>query len=252
MGVVLHRSVNADRTLEVVAERGGRSLRFAGEAAIQSHMDPRDPERLALAYTRALLLPLAWHPAPARVLLIGLGGGSLVRYLLARLPRTTITAVDSDPEMPVIARRWFGLPEDPRLAVHVGDGADWLNPGADWDLILVDAFDAAGPAPLLVDPDLPVRLAAALARGGSAALNLWAGGADPVLARLASAWPGRLGLVAPPEDRNNRVAVAPLPRRLREPRGEMARELRLAGLLRRLERPDPGGPTYAGAAGASP
>jgi spermidine synthase len=239
VGVVLHRSVNADRTLEVVAERGGRTLRFAGEAAIQSRMDPREPERLALAYTRALLLPLAWNPAPARILLIGLGGGSLARFLLARLPRTTITAVDSDPEMPVIARRWFGLPEDPRLAVHVGDGGDWLTPGADWDLVLVDAFDASGPAPLLVDPGLPARLAAALARGGTAAINLWAGGADPVTAGMAATWPGRTGLVAPPEDRDNRIAVAPLPRRLRDPRGELARELRLGNLLRRMERPDP-------------
>ncbi|MGM0413144.1 MAG: methyltransferase domain-containing protein [Pseudomonadota bacterium] len=239
MGVVLHRSVNADRTLEVVAERGGRTLRFAGEAAIQSHMDPREPERLSLAYTRALLLPLAWNPAPGRVLLIGLGGGSLVRYLLARLPRAMVTAVDSDPEMPVIARRWFGLPEDPRLAVQVGDGADWLTPGADWDLVLVDAFDAGGPAPLLTDPDFPDRVAAALARGGTAAVNLWAGAADPVLARLSATWPGRVGLVSPPEDRDNRVALGPLPRRLRDPRGEVARELRLAGLLRRMERTEP-------------
>ena len=239
MGVVLHRSVNADRTLEVVAERGGRTLRFGGEAAIQSHMDPRDPERLALAYTRALLLPLAWAPAPGRILLIGLGGGSLVRYLLARLPRAMMTAVDSDPEMPVIARRWFGLPEDPRLAVHVGDGGDWLTPGADWDLILVDAFDAGGPAPLLTDPEFPTRVAPALGRGGALAVNLWARSADPVMARLATAWPGRLGLLTPPEDRDNRVAVGPLPRGLRDPRGEVARELRLANLLRRMERAEP-------------
>src|SRR5581483_253689 len=56
--------------------------------AVQSAMDMHDPVRLTLAYTRRMMAFLLFNRAPARVLLLGLGGGSLAKFCYHRLPQT--------------------------------------------------------------------------------------------------------------------------------------------------------------------
>jgi len=116
-----------------------RSLHAGGEA-IQSAMRLDDPHALALDYTRCMMGFMLFHPEPREALMIGLGGGSLVKFFHRHLRKTTVRVVELDARIVAAAREHFELPpDDARLAVEVGDGAEALAPEC-CDLLVVDAF----------------------------------------------------------------------------------------------------------------
>ena len=80
-GIVIHQSRDEHGTIEVVEDGAYRSLHFGSEPK-QSSMELHNPIRLALTYTRAMTAALLFNDAPRSVLLIGLGGGSLAKFLL--------------------------------------------------------------------------------------------------------------------------------------------------------------------------
>ncbi|MFP6559177.1 fused MFS/spermidine synthase [Paraburkholderia sp. B3] len=113
----------------------------------------RDPCALALGYTRTMMGFLLFQPSPRRISMIGLGGGSLVRYCYRYLPATVIAAVEINPEV-IALRDVFRLPpDDGRFSVVCADGADYVGePGHRPDVLLVDGFTAEGmPASLGTD-----------------------------------------------------------------------------------------------------
>lgn len=87
-------------------------------------------------------------PWPREALLVGLGAGSLVKFIYHRLPETRITVVEIDPQVEIIARLHFKLPDDPeRIHIIIGDGADFMRQeGRKFDAIFVDGFDKDGRA----------------------------------------------------------------------------------------------------------
>ncbi|WER47059.1 fused MFS/spermidine synthase [Cupriavidus sp. WKF15] len=120
------------------------SLRFKG-LATQSLMSRRDPDKLMLGYTRSMMSFLLLHPTPARVSMIGLGGGSLAKYCYHHLPNTKVVAIEVDPAV-IALRDMFRIPpDDDRLEVLCADGAEYVK-GHDArpEVILVDAFLAHG------------------------------------------------------------------------------------------------------------
>ncbi|MBI0328608.1 fused MFS/spermidine synthase [Burkholderia plantarii] len=120
------------------------SLHFDLSAA-QSFMSLTEPERLVLEYTRTMMGFVLLAPAPAHVLMIGLGGGSLAKYCHRHLPATTVTAVEINPDV-IALRERFQLPADgDRFEVVCADGAHYMRrPEVSADVILLDAFEAQG------------------------------------------------------------------------------------------------------------
>lgn len=166
--------------IAVSDERGIRSLHIGGEA-IQSAMRISDPWSLHLDYTRCMMASLLFQPQPRTALILGLGGGSIAKFLHRRLRGVRIRAIEIDKRVVDVARAQFALPPDgPRLKVEVGDGATALD-GAEVDLLVVDAFDDETPAEPLATREFFERARAALAPGGVMAANLMSD--DPKLAR---------------------------------------------------------------------
>jgi spermidine synthase len=163
--------------VEIVDAYGVRSLHF-GTPPRQSAMSLAEPDRLELPYVRAMLAVLLFTEPPRRVLLLGLGGGSLGKFLLRQYPSSLIDAVESREVVVSLARRFFGLPDDPRLTIHVVDGHDFLSresggrSGA-YDHVFVDIFDHRGLAAALGDSDFFTALRGLLAADGAVAVNLW-------------------------------------------------------------------------------
>jgi spermidine synthase len=125
--------------IAVSDERGIRSLHVGGEA-IQSSMKLSDPFALALDYTRCMMAFLLFHPQPREALMIGLGGGSLAKFFHRRLRATRVRVVELDPRIVQTARAQFALPpDDARLTVEIGDGAEALSPEC-CDVMMVDAY----------------------------------------------------------------------------------------------------------------
>ena len=115
---------------------------------VESLMYCGDPDGLCLRYTRKMMAFLLFNPAPHRILLLGLGGGSLAKFCYRRLPSSTITVVESDPTVMAL-REEFRVPsDDERFHVLQADGVRYVaGRGPRKDVILVDAYDRHGIAP---------------------------------------------------------------------------------------------------------
>jgi spermidine synthase len=118
-----------------------RYLRF--DSTFQSAMELDDPYATVFEYTDYLQLGLAYAPTARRVLFIGLGGGSAVKRMWRDFPSLRLHAVEIDPDVVRVARRWFQLPRDSRLEVTAQDGRRFLQTHDErWDVIVVDAYFA--------------------------------------------------------------------------------------------------------------
>mgnify|MGYP000176167320 CR=1 FL=1 len=175
----LFRHEDKDGTIEVLQESAGvRTLRF-GTASKQSSVDPDEPHRLILPYTRILTAGLLFRADPRRVLLLGLGGGALAHFFLHHFPDCTVTAVESWPRVVAVARDYFDLPvDDPRLKVRLADARSFLTdpaevPDGGWDLVIVDTYAPEGPAPGTTDRSFYTLCRAGMAPGGVLAAHLW-------------------------------------------------------------------------------
>jgi spermidine synthase len=201
------------RAAPLVSERAGVRLLHFGSRWIQGAMRVQRPYALELDYTRQMMLPLALAggaPWPRRVLLVGLGAASQLRFLWRHRPRTSFTALEIDERVVAIARSAFKLPDDDRLAVVVGDAVATLPALTDaYDWILLDGFDARGSAGKLDAAPFYAACRERLVPGGFLTVNLLSRsrGVAPSVARLASAFGERL-LVLPPCATGNTVAIA--------------------------------------------
>jgi spermidine synthase len=169
------RHASQEAMIDVSEKNGLRSLHLAGSETVQSTMRLSDPVELVLNYTRCMLAAWLFRDDIRRVLIIGLGGGSLAKYLYHRLPDTHITAVEINPAIVAMARSMFFLPpDDERLQVIIGDGAAHLaSELTPYDLIIMDAYDGVGVAEALVSEAFFDRCQKALTPNGILAVNLW-------------------------------------------------------------------------------
>lgn len=141
--------------------------------AVQSAMSLRDPDMLSLAYTRKIMAFLLFNNAPARILLVGLGGGSLAKFCYRNLPRTAVTAVELNPDV-IALREQFRIPQDDdRFRVVRADGANYLaHLGRCKDVIVADACDRSGIAPELDAIEFYQHVYRSLAHGGVFVSNM--------------------------------------------------------------------------------
>lgn len=173
-----------------VAEDGFRRNLYQDGDILQSSMLLTDPNGLYLEYSQAMMCALLFHPAPEKVLLVGLGGGSLVKFLLEFYPGTRVDVAEINHEVVRVARQYFMLLQEERLRIMSVPGeelvADRMAAGENYDLILLDAFDDAGPARALLGDDFLCNCRALLTKKGVFAMNLWNRPGDNFPANLAA------------------------------------------------------------------
>ncbi len=200
-----------------ISEQDGVRLLHLGGPAVQSAMRLRNPYDLELEYTRAMMAFVLFHPEPRELALLGLGGGSIAKFIHRRLPDCRLTALEIDPEVVAAARAYFLLPEnDARLRVEVDDGARYVQRLEQaLDVLLVDAYDAHRIAEDLATTEFYGHCLRALRPGGVAVYNLWGSDRrfDTYRRRLLQVFDGRI-LELPAEQKANVVVFAfkpPLP-----------------------------------------
>lgn len=117
---------------------------------VQSVMRHDDPDALCLAYTRKMMTFLLFNSQPSRILLLGLGGGSLAKFCYRRLPHTALTAVEGNPDVIALRGEFQVPPDNGRFRIYCDDGARYVaRLGLIKDMILADACDRTGVAPAL-------------------------------------------------------------------------------------------------------
>ena len=140
---------------------------------MQSEMALKAPHDLALRYTQKMMGFLLFHPRPKRIALIGLGGGSIVKFCHRRLPGVHITAVEFDPDVIALRDAFYVPPDDERLQIVEGDGAEFIERTEKGiDALLVDAFDRTGFAPALANREFFENAFAKLSGNGVLVVNL--------------------------------------------------------------------------------
>lgn len=197
-----------------ISEKGGVRFLHFGSAWVQGAMRIARPWALELAYTREMMAGLLLRPDtgwPRRALLVGLGAGSLAKFIYRHLPGCAMTVVEINPQVEVIARQYFNLPDDPkRLRVVIADGAEYMLAGGEsYDLILNDGFDPDARAGALDTAPFYQACRARLSDSGLLAVNLLGRnrGAAASAERIAAAFDGR-AIVFPSCDSGNAVAFA--------------------------------------------
>jgi spermidine synthase len=132
-----------------------------------------DPDDLPIKYTQVMTLALTYPRALDRVLMLGLGGGTIATYLGRFLPDATIETVEIDPAVIKAAKTYFGVKETPRVRYLEGDARVYLNRHQDrYDLVLVDAFHGGYVPFHLLTREFYTLLKQRLAPGGAAAFNV--------------------------------------------------------------------------------
>jgi spermidine synthase len=207
----------AHSSIDISEEAGVRYLHF-GSDWVQGAMRIRRPADLELEYTRDMMAGLLLREGcmadakwPKRILLIGLGAGSLTKFCYWKLPQARVTTVEIDESVWAAASFHFKLPaEDQRLAIVIGDGVDYMTrPSPKFDYILIDGYDEDAKVGLL--DSLPFYQAcwARLNENGILATNLFGRSHKYTapLKRLAEAFEGRT-LALPQCESGNVVALA--------------------------------------------
>lgn len=198
--------------IRVSEQAGVRYLQFSNRW-IQGAMRVRSPWSLELSYTRELMLPLLLRRSrgwPRSVLQVGLGAGSITKFLHRHVPRARLTVVEIDPEVLLAAWSFFRLPEESqRLSIEIADGFRYMAATRrQYDLILVDGFDGDGCAGVLDTPAFYRLCRKRLNGEGLLATNLIGRPREIAasIARLRRAFDDRV-LALPPDDVNC-VAIA--------------------------------------------
>jgi spermidine synthase len=199
-----------DHTVTIAEEAGIRSLHIGG-LAIQSAMRLSAPDQLELHYTRAMMSFLLFNARPADILMIGLGGGSIAKFVHGRMPDTRMRVVEIRAEVVSAARSFFSLPEDDRrLAVEVADGARYLpEHPASADVLLLDGFENGRQPKELCSQSFYDNAFEALRREGIMVVNFMAFDRklDALCARIERSF-GRRVLLVDAADKVNVIALA--------------------------------------------
>jgi len=172
---------------------------------IQSRMSVERPDELQFEYTRLMMGVLLFQPQPKRMLMVGLGGGSLAKFCYKYLPDAHITVVEINPHV-IALRQSFHIPDDDaRFQVLQMDAADFMaQTDQNFDVVLVDGFDPQGQPEQLCSPQFYSDCRRVLHAGGVVVVNLHRLSAyrDVYVDRLDAAFNGALWVVNAPGTTN--------------------------------------------------
>jgi spermidine synthase len=171
-GVVAQTGAEAAPAASVQADGQIKTLHLS-TPVIQSSMWVLKPDALDLEYTRLMMGFLLFHPAPARIAMIGLGGGSLAKFCYRHLPKSVIEVAEISPDVIALRNEFHIPPDNARLTIREIDGADFVRDATRRpDVLLVDGFDADGVPPQLSSQAFYEECRAMLAPDGILVVNL--------------------------------------------------------------------------------
>ncbi|PKN11795.1 MAG: spermidine synthase [Deltaproteobacteria bacterium HGW-Deltaproteobacteria-4] len=143
---IIHIERSIYRNIIVSDSFGTRCLRFSRQNNIeQSCISLNDPASFLFDCNKMMMGALYLRPNPRKILIVGLGGGTLPTALMRILPESEIHVVELDPAMVRVAKKYFNFQPTAKVLVAEEDGRVFvkraIKNGAKYDLIMLDAFD---------------------------------------------------------------------------------------------------------------
>jgi spermidine synthase len=175
---VLHTERSLYRNITVYESDDERCMRFTKKiSARQSCISLKDPDSLVFNYTKMMLGALYLQPEPDKILIIGLGGGTLPSTLSRILPKAKIDTVEIDPAVARVAQKYFNFRITPMVTVSEEDGRVFvkraIQKGAKYDLVMLDAFDHDYIPEHLLTQEFLREVKMIMAPGGVLTANTW-------------------------------------------------------------------------------
>ena len=156
-------------------------VRDNGHEVLETQMDLRRPAELKFEYLRYLFASYLFQPEPKQVLIVGLGGGSMVHYLQQTDLGVKIDAIEIDPLVVKLAADMFGTKPSENVKIVTADAFKFIAAAKDqtYDVIYMDAFlkpsadtDETGAPLALRTQQFYKQLQQKLKPGGVVAFNL--------------------------------------------------------------------------------
>ena len=162
---------------DVYVNKRGRLLslttRVGDELNFHSIVDLVDPDALPVPYTRLISAALLYPETIQRILMIGLGAGSISTYLGRAMPDVRIDVVELDPGVIAAGIKYFGLQETDKVRFIQSDGRIYLKRDKTlYDLIVLDAYRELGVPFHLLTQEFYALVKQRLMPGGVVASNI--------------------------------------------------------------------------------
>lgn len=151
ISVVQAQVIHQERSLyrNILVEDNGdlRCLKFNVKSTNtqQSCFLKSQPHKLVFNYTKLLMTSLLIVPEPKRILIIGLGGGTMSNTLAQLYPQSQIDNVEIDQAVIKVARDYFGFFENNQIKTYNQDGRIYIKRALlkkqQYDWIILDAFN---------------------------------------------------------------------------------------------------------------
>lgn len=145
---IVHKERSLYRNIIVEDSFNLRCLKFNVKTSKtnQSCLYKDDPQKLVFNYTKLLFSSLLLlDKAPEKILIVGLGGGTMSNTLHQLYPQALIENVEIDPAVIKVARQYFGFFENDNVTSKVQDGRIFVKRATmkkqKYDWIILDAFN---------------------------------------------------------------------------------------------------------------
>lgn len=144
-GNIIHIEPSVYRELMVVEKTSTRCVEFSHFVGSHSCRYLGRDDYLYFDYVKAVFSAFAFLEDPQRVLIIGLGGGTIPSVMHTIFPELAIDVAELDPAMLKVAELFFDFSEGEQIRVHIGDGRQFVKRAAlqnrQYDLVILDAFE---------------------------------------------------------------------------------------------------------------
>ncbi len=145
---VLHREQSLYRNILITEDQGKICMKFSfrrDRLQSQSCYWVGQPQKLVFDYAKLISVGLLAKPQAKSILIVGLGGGTLVNLSHTLIPGAQITAVEIDPAVEKMAQQYFSLQPQPWLSSKIQDGRLFIKRALlhkrHYDLVILDAFN---------------------------------------------------------------------------------------------------------------
>jgi spermidine synthase len=144
---VIHQERSLYRNILVEDKGDLRCLKFnvRSTKTQQSCFLKSQPQHLVFNYTKLLMASLLVIPEPKRILIIGLGGGTMSNALTQLYPQSQIDNVEIDQAVINVARNYFSFVENDNVKTYNQDGRIYIKRALlkkqQYDWIILDAFN---------------------------------------------------------------------------------------------------------------
>lgn len=155
-----------------------REMWFKGGGSffLQSRMDTETRKFPVLVYSRMMLASLLFQHSPENILMLGLGGGSISKFLHHRFPEAQLDVVEVDPKVIKLCKNFFYLQESENYRLHAMDARIFVQNQIgkkSYDLILLDVYKSGSVPYHLKTKEFYREILELLNPGGVVASNLY-------------------------------------------------------------------------------